>query len=80
MRGQKLAYIQNYIHSCNHFRHLIQVAFTATMCFLLFGYFTFVSPIQIAPLHLAAECGHDVIVELLLEKGAPADTEDHTKV
>lgn len=40
----------------------------------------YVSPMQIAPLHLAAERGHDGIVELLLENGASADTEDAKKV
>ena len=40
----------------------------------------FVSLIQIAPLHLAAESGNDVIVRFLLKEGASADTEDKKKV
>ena len=40
----------------------------------------FVSPMQIAPLHLAAERGYDDIVELLLKNDATAETEDAKKV
>ena len=56
--------------------------YTATVIFMFYppGHLMFVSPIQIAPLHLAAERGHDGIVELLLKNDASAETEDAKKV
>ena len=62
---------------CNH---LMQSCLHSYNVFPSLWLLMFVSPMQIAPLHLAAECGHDGIVELLLKNCAPADTEDHTKV